>query len=49
VVGIDTLHTMQKVKAKVLALEAGKTIIIDIDKFRKEADKANISVIGLKQ
>jgi DUF1009 family protein len=47
VVGIDTLRTMQKAKAKVLALEAGKTIIIDMSKFKSEANKAKITVVGM--
>lgn len=46
-VGHDTLRSMKKVGAKVLALEAGKCIIVDKDHFLKEADKAGISVIGI--
>jgi len=46
-VGHDTLGSMKKVGAKVLALEAGKCIIVDKDHFLKEADKAGISVIGI--
>lgn len=49
VIGIDTLCSMQRSKARVLAIEVGKTIIIDIDRFRKEADKAGISVVGLSK
>lgn len=47
VVGVDTLLTMRKVNAKVLAIEAGKSIIVDKEKFIKEADKAEISVVGI--
>ena len=47
VIGIETLRSMQRSNAAVLAVEASKTIIIDIDKFRNEADKAGISVIGI--
>jgi len=46
-VGIDTLRSMKKAGAKVLALEAGKCIIVDKDHFLKEADKAGITVIGI--
>lgn len=49
VIGIDTLRSMQSSKAGVLAIESGKTIIIDIDEFIKEADKAGIAVIGIKK
>jgi hypothetical protein len=48
VVGTNTLHSMKKASAKVLAIEAGKCIIIDREKFIKEANRAGIAVIGLK-
>jgi len=48
VVGFETLNAMKKAKASALAVEAGKTIIIDIENFLKEADKAKIAVVGLK-
>jgi len=48
VVGIETLRTMKKVSARVLALEAGKCIIVEREKFIKEADKSGIVVIGVK-
>src|SRR3990172_6766590 len=48
VVGINTLLTMKKVKASLLALEAGKSIIVDKERFIKEADKAEIAVVGIK-
>lgn len=47
VVGLETLHAMKKAKAAALAVEAGKTIIIDIENFIKEADKAKIAVVGI--
>jgi DUF1009 family protein len=46
-VGIDTLRSMKKAGAKVLALEAGKCIIVDKEHFLQEADKAEIAVIGI--
>jgi DUF1009 family protein len=49
VAGIETLRTMKKVSARVLALETGKCIIMDKEKFIKEADKSGIVVIGLKK
>jgi DUF1009 family protein len=48
VVGMDTLSSMKKVKAKVLAIESGKSIIMHREKFIKEADKAGIAVVGIK-
>ncbi len=49
VAGIETLRTMKKVSARVLALEAGTCIIMDKEKFIKEADTSGIVVIGLKK
>jgi len=46
-VGVETLHEMKKVKAAVLALESGKSIIIDRENFIKEADRAGIVVVGV--
>lgn len=46
-VGIGTLRSMKKSGAKVLALEAGKCIVVDKEHFLKEADKAGIAVIGI--
>jgi DUF1009 family protein len=48
VIGFDTLHAMKRVKASALALDAGKTIVIDMENFIKEADKAKISVVGIR-
>lgn len=47
VVGIDTLHAMKEVRARVLALEAGKCIIIDREEFIIEAEKRGITVVGI--
>ncbi|MBI4687104.1 MAG: UDP-2,3-diacylglucosamine diphosphatase LpxI [Nitrospirae bacterium] len=49
VVGIDTLHIMKKVHAAILALEAHKSIIVDMESFIKEADKAGIAVVGVSE
>lgn len=48
VVGIDTLHTMKRSGAKVLAVEAEKCIIVDREKFIEEADKDGMVVVGVK-
>ncbi len=48
VIGIQTLKSMKKAKAKLLAVEAGKTYLLDRENFIKTADKYGISVIGVK-
>ncbi len=45
-VGVITLESMKKGGVKVLAVEAGKTLIADREKFIKEADLADISVVS---
>jgi DUF1009 family protein len=46
-VGIDTLRSMQTSAAKVLAVEAGKCILVDKEQFIREANKAGIVVAGI--
>ncbi|NPA52721.1 MAG: LpxI family protein [Aquificae bacterium] len=48
VIGIQTLKSMVEAKAKVLAVEAEKTYLIDKENFIKFADKNGITVIGIK-
>ncbi len=47
-VGMDTIITMEKAKARVLAIEAGKTFIVEKDKMIKKANEFNITVVGIK-
>lgn len=47
VVGIETLRILEKVKARVLACEAGKTLLLDKENFLKKAEKINLSVVAL--
>jgi DUF1009 family protein len=47
-VGLDTLKTMREVKAAVLAIEAGKTLIFNRDEMQEIADQAKIAVWGLE-
>lgn len=44
-VGLSTLQVMKEIKAACLALEAGKTIVLDRDQFASEADAAGIAVV----
>jgi len=46
-VGLDTLKSMEKVNAKVLALEAHRSMIVGRDTAIKEADSAGIVIIGI--
>lgn len=46
-VGLETIKTLKESSASVLALEANKTLILDIEETIKAADCAGISIIGL--
>ncbi len=46
VVGLDTLNAMAVVKARVLAVEAGKSILLDREKMTAAARKARITIVG---
>jgi hypothetical protein len=46
-VGLDTIAAMQEVKAAVLAVEAGKTLIFDRAAMLQAADQAGIAVWGI--
>ncbi len=46
VVGIDTLRVIMEVKARVLALETGKSILLRKEEFIRGAEDAGISVVG---
>jgi len=48
VVGMKTLITMIDVSARVLAVEAGMSILLQREKIIKEADEAGISIVGYK-
>jgi hypothetical protein len=46
VVGIQTLRSMAEVKARVLAIEAETSILLNRDRFIHEAERAGIIVVG---
>lgn len=48
VIGLKTLESLKKAGARALAVEAGKTYLLDKEKFIKKADEYNIAVIGVK-
>jgi DUF1009 family protein len=45
-VGTETLAAMIEVQARVLAVEHGKSIILNRKEMLRKADKANISIVG---
>ncbi|MEJ5299755.1 MAG: UDP-2,3-diacylglucosamine diphosphatase LpxI [Thermodesulforhabdaceae bacterium] len=46
--GLSTIEAMKKVGASVLAVEAGKTLMFDLDAMIEEADRAGIAIVGIK-
>src|SRR4030042_1567078 len=46
VVGVNTLRAMIEVHARVLSVEAKKSIIINRDKILEESQKAGIAIVG---
>ena len=46
-VGLETIKTLKESSASVLALEAGRTLILDIEETIEAADQAHISIVGL--
>ena len=46
VVGLDTLRAMIEVRARVLAVEAKKSILLQKERLLREAEEAGISVVG---
>ncbi len=49
VVGMRTLKTIKKAKAAVLALEAGKAILLDKEKIIQKANEMNICIIVINK
>ncbi len=47
-IGTQTIKSMEQVKASCLAIEAGKTIIIDREAVVRDADRAGIAVIAIQ-
>lgn len=49
VVGLTTFDCMVEAGIRVLALEAGSSILLERDEFMKRADKEGISVVGISE
>jgi DUF1009 family protein len=47
--GLKTIETMQEVKAKVLAVEAGQSLLFDRETVVDQANKAGIIVVGVEE
>ena len=45
-VGCDTIETLRKAGGRVLAIEAGKTIVIDQDQTVALADRYGITIVA---
>ncbi len=48
-VGPRTIEVMTSVKATVLALEAGRSVLLDREEMLRNAERAGIAVVGMKQ
>ena len=48
VVGLHTMKTLKRVRAAVLAIEAGRAIILEKEKLAAEADRLGISLLAVK-
>ena len=46
-VGLKTIASLSAVKARVLAIEAGRTLLLDGEALFREAERAGISVVGI--
>ncbi|GEJ58735.1 LpxI family protein [Anaeromyxobacter diazotrophicus] len=47
-VGPDTVEVMREVKARVLAVEAGATLVMDREEMVRRADRAGIALVGVR-
>jgi hypothetical protein len=47
-VGPDTVETMREAGCRVLAFEAGSTLVMDLEEMVRRADRAKIALLGLE-
>jgi DUF1009 family protein len=47
-VGPDTVDSMREAGCQVLAVEAGSTLVMDLDEMVRRADKAKIALVGIR-
>lgn len=48
VVGVNTIRVMTRSNARVLAIDAGKTLLFEREQLIEEANQAGIAVVGMK-
>jgi len=48
VVGVNTIRVMNRSNARVLAVDAGKTLLFEREQLIEEANQAGIAVVGMK-
>ena len=48
VVGLKTIRVMGQANARVLAIDAGKTLLFERERMIKEADQAGIAIVAMK-
>jgi DUF1009 family protein len=48
-VGLETIRMLRELKGAVLAVEAGKTILLEKDELLREADRGGIVVVGVSE
>ncbi len=48
VVGAKTIRVMKEAKARVLAVDAGKTLLFERERLIEEANQAGIAIVGMK-
>jgi DUF1009 family protein len=46
-IGLETVNRMHEVRGRVLAIEAGKTILLEKESLLKHADAYGISLVGI--
>ena len=47
-VGPDTIDSMQEAGCQVLAVEAGSTLVMDLEEMVRRADSAKIALVGIR-
>ena len=47
-VGVDTIKVLNEVGGSVLAVEAGRTILLEKEELVKEADRVGVTVAAVK-
>jgi DUF1009 family protein len=47
VVGLDTIQVMRETGTTILAVEAGRTLMLDREQMLEAANEANVSIVGI--